>query len=241
MAVRLSSAGLVDQHACGRPLQDDGRRTTMSAWQFRVPEQVGQYTKQKPLHLSSLSLRSHTASSLSHTTFQGSYQYIHTQGQGTRPHLSMNCRCILKLLQSSLWPQTLTCFLHEKYTPSQDPSLWHQAQVRLRLLVQDFIIIKSCPYQVFAIGNSMMTLNLGSVSSAECQELICKLKWEFYFGWGKNGRDWKKHWKECFNLLQITYRMLQTIKLKALRSPKGLAINEALSNAPWISSHQGII
>lgn len=102
------------------------------------------------------------------------------------------CRCILKLLQSSLWPQTLTCFLREKYTPSQDPPLWHQAQVRRRLSVQDFIIIKSCPYQVFAIGNSLITLNLGSVSSAERQELICKLKWEFYFGWKKMG-DWKKH------------------------------------------------
>lgn len=109
------------------------------------------------------------------------------KGRGQDPTPQWICRCILKLLQSSLWPQTLTCFLHEKYTPSQDPPLWHQAQVKLRLLVQDFIIIKSYPYQVFAIGSSLITLNLGSVSSAECQELICELKWEFYFGWEKMG------------------------------------------------------
>lgn len=108
--------------------------------------------------------------------------------RGQDPTSRWICRCILKLLQSSLWPQTLTCFLREKYTPSQGPPLWHQAQVRRRLLIQDVIIIKSCPYQLFAIGNSLITLNLGSVSSAECQELICKLKWEFYFGWEKNGR-----------------------------------------------------
>lgn len=51
-------------------------------------------------------------------------------------------------------------------------------------------------------------------------------------GEGEMGEMERSIYKECFNLLQITYRMLQTIKLKALRSPKGLVVNEALSKAP---------
>ena len=34
--------------------------------------------------------------------------------------------------------------------------------------------------------------------------------------------------RNAFNLLQIIYQILPTIKLKKLRSPPGLAINEAL-------------
>lgn len=189
-------------------LQDNGRRMTMSVWQFRVPEQVGQYTKQKPLNLSSLSFGSPTVTY--DYTFQGSDQCIHTQGQGTRPHLSMNCRCVLKLLQSSLCLQMLTCFLHEKYTPSRDRPLWHQAQAAQAIGPgfhhhQIMSLSSVCDRQL----ND--DLNLGSVSSAECRELICKLKWEFYFGWGGgggNGRDGKKHLQ---GMLQFTSNNISNV------------------------------
>lgn len=107
--------------------------------------------------------------------FSRSDQCIHTQGQGTRPHLSMNCRCVLKLLQSSLCLQMLTCFLHEKYTPSRDRPLWHQAQAAQAIGPgfhhhQIMSLSSVCDRQL----ND--DLNLGSVSSAECRELICKLK-----------------------------------------------------------------
>lgn len=70
----------------------------------------------------------------------------------------------------------------------------------------------------FSTVISLIILNLGSVSSAESQELICKLKWELYFEWKKMGETGKKHFKECLqftsnNISNVTNNKTQGAKV----------------------------
>lgn len=152
MTRRVDSAGVVDQNPYERTLQDDGLWVVTSclamrsghsghfkAWQFRVPEQVLQWTKKKLPGLISPSLGSHTASFLSYSIFQSSRKSTQIQGKWTRPHVSMNLQLCFKtataipLATNATTPLTWKIYSFLPQTVHYGVRLW----LRLRLEVQD--------------------------------------------------------------------------------------------------------